>query len=88
MTPEQWGEYIAGQIVMPDAEQREWLKRQIAEIARDAARAATVDLRLTLEKIARRRPCLRRAGVAFFRSRQDAKDALRRLADALGDEQE
>lgn len=45
----------------------------------DRLRAETAQMRAVLEKIAARRPVTDRAGEAFYRSRQDAKNALRVL---------
>lgn len=38
-----------------------------------------VEMRATLERIASRRPVTDKAGDAFYRSRQDAKDVLRKF---------
>jgi len=40
MTAKEWGEYIVGQLHIPDPKQREWLKRQIAQVAEDSFEAS------------------------------------------------
>lgn len=75
MTIEEWGEYIVGQLHIPHAEQREWLKRQLFLVAQDGSE----EMRTALVKIAKRRPVTDEAANAFYRSRQDAQDVLRKL---------
>jgi hypothetical protein len=82
MTTEEWGDYIVGQLHIPDPKQRAWLKRQVAAVAEDA----TSNLRAALEKIAKRRPVTDEAGNAFYRSRQDAKDALENFKGGTAEE--
>lgn len=73
---------MTGHIVFSPDQARhlaEILLYQAATIDGQSASNAAVEMRKTLTKIASRRPVSDKAGEAFYRSRQDAKETLERV---------
>ena len=58
-TTEDWARYITGQLHLPDAEEREWLRRQLHHVAGDAVMESGVPRRESVKK-------KNQSGVSFY----------------------
>jgi superfamily II DNA helicase RecQ len=73
---------VVGRSGEENFQQRSLLREAIVGELRAAVDEATQEMRAALEKIAARRPVMDEAGTSFYRSRQDAKDVLRKLKES------